>query len=142
MRLPCVKTKKGKEMDCIDSIEKTKRGFEESFRSASYYERQTRDEKHLELIMDFLEVEPGMKILDLGTGTGYLAFPFAERYGQAEVVGLDIVEKTLDENRERAGSEGLFFLSDPAPDDDDTERFADEYMQMKKDGHIKFYSRH
>ncbi|MCI7098063.1 MAG: hypothetical protein MR966_03920 [Lachnospiraceae bacterium] len=23
-----------------------------------------------------------------------------------------------------------FFLSDPAPDDDDTERFVDEYMQM------------
>ena len=36
---------------------------------------------------------------------------------------------------------GIFFLSDPAPNDDDTERFVDEYMQMKKDGHIKFYTK-
>ena len=35
---------------------------------------------------------------------------------------------------------GVFFLSDPAPNDDDTEHFVDEYMQMKKDGHIKFYT--
>ena len=34
-----------------------------------------------------------------------------------------------------------FFLSDPAPNDDDVERFVDEYMQMKKDGHIKFYTK-
>lgn len=33
---------------------------------------------------------------------------------------------------------GTFFLSDPAPNDDDTSRFVDAYMQMKKDGHIKF----
>lgn len=32
-------------------------------------------------------------------------------------------------------------MSDPPPNDDDTERFADEYMQMKKDGHIKFYTK-
>lgn len=31
-------------------------------------------------------------------------------------------------------------MSDPAPNDDDTEHFVDEYMQMKKDGHIKFYA--
>ena len=31
-------------------------------------------------------------------------------------------------------------MSDPAPNDDDTEHFVDEYMQMKKDGHIKFYT--
>lgn len=32
-------------------------------------------------------------------------------------------------------------MSDPAPNDDDIERFVDEYMQMKKDGHIKFYTK-
>lgn len=31
-------------------------------------------------------------------------------------------------------------MSDLAPNDDDTEHFVDEYMQMKKDGHIKFYT--
>ena len=37
--------------------------------------------------------------------------------------------------------EGIFFLSDPTPNDDDIERFVDEYMQMKKDRHIKFYTK-
>lgn len=36
--------------------------------------------------------------------------------------------------------EGVFFLSDPAPNDNDVDRFVDAYMQMKKDGHIKFYT--
>ena len=179
-------------MNTRESIEKTKQGFEESFQADAFYNKQTRDENHLELIMNCLRVEDGMKILDLGTGTGYLAFPFAEKYKQTEIVGLDIVEKALEENRKRAEEEGLnnlhfvnyagtafpfedhsfdmvitryalhhfpaikdtfreinrvlkknglFFLSDPAPNDDDTERFVDEYMQMKKDGHIKFYTR-
>lgn len=34
-----------------------------------------------------------------------------------------------------------FLLSDPTPTDNDTKRFVDEYMQMKKDGHIKFYTK-
>lgn len=175
-----------------ESIEKTKQGFEESFRLGSYYNKQTRDDKHLDSILKNVQVEPGMRILDLGTGSGYLAFSFAEKYKQAEVVGLDIVEKTLEENQRKAEldrinnlhfvnyegmdfpfddnsfdivitryalhhfpaisdtfreisrvlkNNGIFFLSDPAPNDDDTERFVDEYMQMKKDGHIKFYKK-
>lgn len=179
-------------MDNRESIEKTKAGFEESFRLGTFYNKQTRDEKHLEQILNSVPVKQGMKILDLGTGSGYLAFPFAERYREAEVVGLDIVEKALEENRKKAEQNGLcnlkfvcydgvdfpfgdntfdivitryalhhfptikytfteisrvlkknglFFLSDPAPNDDDTDRFVDEYMQMKKDGHIKFYTK-
>ena len=175
-----------------ESIEKTKQGFEASFEADAFYNKQTRDQKHLELIINCLQVEPGMKILDLGTGTGYLAFPFAEEYKQAEIIGLDIVEKALEENRKKAEAKGfhnlhfvsydgmkfpfenqtfdivmtryalhhfpaiedtfgeihrvlkengVFFLSDPAPNEDDTERFVDEYMQMKKDGHIKFYTK-
>lgn len=179
-------------MDCKESIEKTKQGFEASFQADAFYNKQTKDEKHLELILNFLKVQPGMKILDLGTGTGYLAFPLAKKYPKTDVTGLDIVEKALDENRNRAENGGItnlqfvayngmefpfedhtfdlvvtryalhhfpaihdtfreisrvlkengaLFLSDPAPNDDDTERFVDAYMQMKKDGHIKFYTK-
>lgn len=35
---------------------------------------------------------------------------------------------------------GVFFISDPCPNDCDKDRFVDEYMQLKKDGHIKFYT--
>lgn len=179
-------------MNSKESIEKTKQGFEDSFKADSYYNKQTKDENHLEQIMNCLEVKEGMRILDLGTGTGYLAFPFAKKYPEVEVIGLDIVDEALEENRKRAQSEGLsnlhfvnyegmtfpfdnetfdmvitryalhhfpaiedtfceinrvlkdngiFFVSDPAPNDDDIGRFVDEYMQMKKDGHIKFYTK-
>ena len=50
-------------MDNRESIEKTKAGFEESFRLGAYYNKQTRDEKHLELILNRVPVEQGMKIL-------------------------------------------------------------------------------
>ena len=36
---------------------------------------------------------------------------------------------------------GELFLSDPTPNEDDTDRFVDAYMQLKKDGHIKFYTK-
>ena len=54
-----------------ESINKTKQCFEESFRLGSYYNKQTRDDRHLELILSYIKVEPSMKILDLGTGSGY-----------------------------------------------------------------------
>ena len=38
-------------MNQRESIEKTKQGFEESFKADSYYNKQTRDENHLELIL-------------------------------------------------------------------------------------------
>lgn len=94
-------------MNYKESIEQTKQGFEESFRVGEYYNKQTRDDMHLELILSYIQVEPGMKILDLGTGSGYLAFPFAEKYKQVEVAGLDIVEKTLEENQRKVELEGI-----------------------------------
>ena len=33
------------------------------------------------------------------------------------------------------------FISDPCPNECDTERFVDDYMRLKKDGHIKFYTK-
>ncbi len=175
-----------------DSIRATKSEFEKSFTEGTFYNKQTQDEEHLKLILDILPIKPGMKILDLGTGSGYLSFPIARKYRDVEITGLDIVEKALQANREKAEAEqlenlhfvaydgiefpfadgtfdlvitryalhhfpmiektfseigriisqdGALFLSDPAPNADDTERFVDAYMQMKKDGHIKFYTR-
>ena len=37
-------------------------------------------------------------------------------------------------------SGGCFFLSDPAPNACDTAGFADAFMQMKQDGHVRFYA--
>lgn len=97
-------------MNHRESIEKTKQSFEESFRLASYYNKQTKDDTHLERILNYIHVESRMKILDLGTGSGYLAFPFAEKYKQMEIVGLDIVENTLEENQRKAKEKGMHNL--------------------------------
>ncbi len=94
-------------MDVKSSIEKTRLGFEESFAEGVLYGRQTADSTHLEMIINFLAINDGIKILDLGTGMGFLAFPIAKAYPHAEIIGLDIVEKALEENRKRAMTEGL-----------------------------------
>ena len=174
------------------SIEAARAGFEASFEEADFYNKQTQDEKHLKDILATINVKPGMKILDLGCGSGYLTFPIAERNENAYVAGLDIVTDTLERNTKKAQetniknvefisydgstfpfednsfdlvvtryalhhfpeirksisevarvlkSDGLFFISDPRPNDCDITRFVDDYMQLKKDGHIKFYTK-
>lgn len=179
-------------MDIKKSIIAVKQGFEESFAQGDFYNKQTQDEQHLKTILEFLPIKSGMKIMDLGIGSGYLAFPVAKKYPDALITGLDIVEKALAVNRMKAEDEGIrnisfvtydginfpfdddefdmiisryalhhfpdiqnsileisrviksggfFFVSDPAPKDNDTSRFVDEYMQLKKDGHIKFYTK-
>jgi ubiquinone/menaquinone biosynthesis C-methylase UbiE len=44
---------------------------------------------------------PPRRVLDLGTGTGKAAFLIAERFPEAEVVGVDIAEEMLADARSR-----------------------------------------
>ncbi len=178
-------------MDIRKSINATREEFEKSFSAGEFYNKQTQDEKHLMQIIDFLNLKDGMRILDLGVGSGYMSFPIAKENVTCEVIGLDIVDNALKVNRERAEKEnisnlsfvcydgidfpfeddsfdmvitryalhhfpdiehsisevarvlkgnGHFFVSDPCPNDCDYSGFIDEYMQLKKDGHIKFYT--
>ena len=84
------------------SIEATRAGFEDSFEEADFYNKQTQDEKHLKDILATINVKPGMKILDLGCGSGYLPVPIAEMNENAHVIGLDIVTDTLERNTKKA----------------------------------------
>ena len=179
-------------MNIKANIEDTRKGFEESFASGDFYNRQTQDAEHLERILSFINVRGGMRILDLGCGRGYLTFPIAEGNPDCEVTGLDIVSDAIDANRSRAREVeldnltfvnydgidfpfeagtfdlvvtryslhhfpdiehsigevsrvlkggGSLFISDPCPNDCDKDRFVDDYMRLKKDGHIKFYTK-
>lgn len=80
------------------SIESTKAGFEASFKESAFYNRQTQDDKHLNDIIELLDIKPGMKILDLGCGSGYLTFELARVTGTTKsseattITGLDIEE--------------------------------------------------
>ena len=78
-------------MDMRSSIEDTRKGFETSFATGDFYNRQTQDSQHLEKILQFLQVGDGMRILDLGCGSGYLVFPMAKNNPDTEVIGLDIL---------------------------------------------------
>lgn len=178
-------------MNVEKSISETREGFENSFQEKNYYNSQTQDAKHLSLILDNLDTKAGCRVLDLGTGSGYLAFSIAQKNCDCTVVGLDIVSDTLKDNNKKAKEQGLhnitfldyngikfpfedgtfdvvvtryalhhfplikdtfseisritkrggqLFIADPIPNSNDEIGFINAYMQMKKDGHIKFYT--
>lgn len=58
-----------------------------------------------EVVVDRAGIEPGMRVLDVGCGTGNAALP-AARNG-AHVTGLDLVPELLEGGREKADAEGL-----------------------------------
>ncbi|HET9712313.1 MAG TPA: class I SAM-dependent methyltransferase [Pyrinomonadaceae bacterium] len=66
---------------------------------ARYYTRDA------ETFIDRLNLKPGMKVLDVASGTGNLALP-AARAG-AEVTGVDIAPNLVEHARENAKREGL-----------------------------------
>ena len=66
-------------MNHKDSIIQTKQSFEASFEASSFYNKQTRDENHLEKILSLLPIKSKMKILDLGTGTGFFSISFSSK---------------------------------------------------------------
>ena len=58
-----------------------------------------------ERFVDALSIQPGMRVLDVATGTGNLAIPIARK--GAVVTGVDIATNLLTQARERAKAEGL-----------------------------------
>lgn len=177
-------------MDESTIIQKARAGFDEDFSKKNYMEQRTGDAVHLQKILSCLNIVPHSKILDLGTGSGFLAFPMAQDNSESIVVGLDIAVRTLEQNRKKASMMrlsnlnfvdydginfpfedgtfnyvvtryalhhfpdiektfteinrvlkrgGVLFVSDPTPNEVDNIRFVDTFMQMKDDGHIRFY---
>lgn len=51
------------------------------------------------------------------------------------------IQKSISEVSRVIKPKGFLFISDPTPNVNDSSRFVDEYMQLKKDGHIKFYTK-
>jgi ubiquinone/menaquinone biosynthesis C-methylase UbiE len=50
------------------------------------------------------EVPAPLRVLDLGTGTGVVALALAERYPEAEIVGVDLSPGMIDEARRKVPS--------------------------------------
>ena len=94
-------------MNNEEIIKKASLSFENSFSEKNYYDLQTQDENHLDLILKKLKLSPGKNILDLGTGTGYLAFPIAKLDKSYSIIGIDIVKETISRNNNEAIKKGL-----------------------------------
>lgn len=92
------------------SIESTRESFEKSFGENNFYNRQTQDKEHLNTIMGLVNVKPGEKVLDLGTGSGYIAFSIAEAHPDSNITGLDIAwKRTSVIDRVRGSNESSYF---------------------------------
>jgi len=59
------------------------------------------------LLMDYLGARPGMRILDVGCGTGFLARLLVRTLSDVQVVGLEADEKILDLAHQMLEHEGL-----------------------------------
>ncbi len=58
-------------------------------------------------IWDVLNPAPDCVLVDIGTGVGFIALPFAKRYPDAKVYGCDILEGMIELLREDAEAQGL-----------------------------------
>ena len=174
-----------------DIVAKARKQFDKDFFTEGYIDIIS-DDKHLEKILNNIDIKDGNKILDLGTGSGYIAFPLSDKSKDIEVVGLDIAQNTIRRNNEIVKEkaiknlkfdlydgikipyrdntfnvmvtryalhhfpniedtikelqkiiklDGQVFISDPTPNKIDNKRFVDKYMQLRDDGHVKFYTK-
>lgn len=74
-----------------DEVQKAKESFENVLLNEKY-SKIIKDDGHLNLLLSMLPIEHGNTILDVGTGSGYLAFPLAQGNKGCQVIGLDIAE--------------------------------------------------
>src|SRR3990172_4755088 len=66
-----------------------------------------REERFKNRLIDLADVRPGMRVLDLGCGTGTLAIMVKRRQPRAEIVGLDPDPAMLERARTKAGRAGV-----------------------------------
>ncbi len=177
-------------MKAVESVKQAKESFNRIIDNKTYA-GIIRDDKHLAAILSLIEDGSYDKILDIGTGTGYLAFPLAERYPSSTVYGIDIADTIITKNQEAVrekeitnlqfkafdgltypfekesidlivsryafhhfpnvvdavqqmnkilGIGGKVLISDPMKHGNDANGIIDDYMRVKQDGHIQFYS--
>ena len=62
------------------------------------YKKIHSDDEQLNDLLNLMDIQSGMKYLDIGTGNGYLAFALAKRYSDIFVYGLDIAENSIQHN--------------------------------------------
>jgi ubiquinone/menaquinone biosynthesis C-methylase UbiE len=65
----------------------------------------------IDAALETLETAPA-RVLDLGTGTGSVALLVAERFPAAEVIGVDVSERMIEEARRKGAGRVRFEIAD------------------------------
>ena len=174
----------------VENVKQAKESFNRVLDNKKYA-GIIKDDAHLSLLLDLVSGGKYNKILDIGTGTGYLAFPLAEQFPTASVYGIDIADVIVEKNNATVKEKnipnlsfqvfdgikypfsdesvdlivtryafhhfpdvvnaiqqmnkilvkgGKVLVSDPMRNENDDNRVIDNFMRVKKDGHIQFYS--
>ena len=98
-------------MDIIKKhVEASRKAFNARLHTPEYREVHG-DEAHRERLLQFISGEDLTRLLDLGTGDGYMAFEMAKRWPNRSIVGLDVAGKSIARNRKVALEQGLKNLS-------------------------------
>ena len=91
--------------DVQPGCDQLKRGMRATWMAGDFGQLARYATAHAEEFVHRLGIQPRMKVLDVGCGTGNLAIP-AARAG-AKVTGLDIAPNLLEQARQRASAEGV-----------------------------------
>ena len=83
----------------MEIVEKARKQFDKDFFTEGYKDIIS-DNEHLNKILEHMILKSGNKVLDLGTGSGYVAFALAEKFKNSNIFGLDIVNNTIKRNNE------------------------------------------
>jgi SAM-dependent methyltransferase len=91
--------------DAQKKVDQAKKGFERDL-FAPGYAQIISDEEHLAGLIRLSDLRSGKRFLDIGTGSGYVAFELLRRNPEISVVGIDIVEKIVEANNKKARENG------------------------------------
>ena len=94
-------------------VELARRQFDRELHT-DRYRRVHEDASHLDALMTLLDVRPGMRCLDLGTGNGYVALEMVRRFPEITVTGVDIARRSIELDQklcQERGLKGLDFLA-------------------------------
>ena len=99
--------------DVQDIVERAKESFGRDWLTPGYSQLIS-DAEHLANILKLCDVIPGKSYLDIGTGSGYVAFELARQHPAVSVAGIDIVEQVIAADNQKARethAHNLRFLS-------------------------------
>jgi ubiquinone/menaquinone biosynthesis C-methylase UbiE len=99
--------------DVQDIVRRAKESFGRDLLTPGYSQLIS-DAEHLANILKLCDVLPGKNYLDIGTGSGYVAFELARQHPAVSVAGIDIVEQAIAADNRKAHetrAHNLRFLS-------------------------------